>query len=79
MRLKYDGWLQVNLEQAIQTPMAQGRSTKIISTSKWIRTSKLSMKHSLSLRVSPRQGFWIGSGKVAGDHTEILYSRQPTP
>ena len=33
----------------IQTPMAQGRSTKIISMIKWIQTSKLSIKNSLSL------------------------------
>ena len=31
--------------------MAQGRSTKIISMIKWIRTSSLSMKNSLSLSV----------------------------
>jgi len=30
--------------------MAQGRSTKIISTIKWIRTSRLSIKKSLSAR-----------------------------
>jgi len=29
--------------------MAQGRSTKIISMNKWIRTSRLSIKNSLSL------------------------------
>ena len=33
--------------------MAQGRSTKIISTIKWIRTSRLSIKNSLSLSVGP--------------------------
>jgi len=33
----------------IQTPMAQGRSTKIISMIKWIWTSRLSIKNSLSL------------------------------
>ena len=31
----------------IQTTMAQGGSTKIISTIKWIRTSRLSIKNSL--------------------------------
>ena len=35
------------LEKGIQTPMAQGRSTKIISMIKLIRTSILSMKKSL--------------------------------
>ena len=37
-----------DLEKGIQTPMAQGRSTKIISMIRWIRTSRLSMKNSLS-------------------------------
>jgi len=32
--------------------MAQGRSTKIISMMKWIRTSRLSIKHSLSVGLS---------------------------
>ena len=32
--------------------MAQGRSTKIISMIKWIRTSRLSIKNSLSLTVA---------------------------
>jgi len=36
------------LEKGNQTPMAQGRSTEIISMIKWIRTSRLSMKNSLS-------------------------------
>ena len=35
-------------EKEIQTPTAQGRSTKIISMIKWIRTSRLSIKNSLS-------------------------------
>ena len=35
------------LEKGIQTPVAQGRSTKNIM-SKWIRTSRLSIKDSLS-------------------------------
>ena len=32
--------------------MAQGRSTEIISMIKWIRTRRLSIKNSLSLRVT---------------------------
>ena len=35
----------------IQTPMAQGRSTKIISMIKWLRTGRSLMKNSLSLSV----------------------------
>ena len=41
--------MQGYLEKGIRTPMAQGRSTKFISTSKWIRTSGLSIKNSLCL------------------------------
>ena len=33
-------------------PMAQGRSTQIISMIKWIRTSRLSIKNSLSLQIA---------------------------
>ena len=36
-----------HMEKRIQTPTAQGRSTKIVSTVEWIRTSKLSIKNSL--------------------------------
>ena len=36
-------------EKEIQTAMAQGRSTKIVSMIKWIRTSRLSIKNSQSL------------------------------
>ena len=35
------------LEKGIRTPMAQGRSTKFLSTIKWIRASRLSIKKSL--------------------------------
>ena len=37
----------MGVEHGIQTSMAQGRSTKIISMIKWIRTSRLSIKNSL--------------------------------
>ena len=37
-----------NLEKGGQTPMAQSRSTKIMSIIKWIRTSRLLIKKSLS-------------------------------
>ena len=36
-------------QKGIQTPMAQRRSTEIISMIKWIQTSRLSKKNSLSL------------------------------
>ena len=34
-------------KKGIQAPMAQGRSTKVISMIKWIRTNRLSIKNSL--------------------------------
>ena len=39
--------MQGHLETGIHTPMAQGRSTKIISMIEWIRTSRLLTKKSL--------------------------------
>ena len=41
-------WRSGLREKEIHTPMARGRSTKIISMIKWIRTSRLSIKDSLS-------------------------------
>ena len=38
------------LQKGIQTPMAQGRSTNIISMIRWIRTSTSSIQNSLSGR-----------------------------
>ena len=40
--------VRLYLEKEIHPPLAQGRSTKIISVIKWIRTSRLSIKSSLS-------------------------------
>jgi len=34
-------------KREFKTPMARGRSTKIISMTKWIRTSRLSLHNSL--------------------------------
>ena len=48
--------IQGYLEKEIQTPMAQGRSSQIISTIEWIRTSRLSIKNSLSLPHSLLRG-----------------------
>jgi len=47
------------LEKEIQPPMEQGQSTKTISMIKWIRTSRLSIKNTLSGRsiVCPPTGF----------------------
>jgi len=42
-RVREGRWVYGYLEKGIQTPMAQGRSTKIISMIKWIRTSRLSI------------------------------------
>ena len=41
--------MELFLHSQFPTPMAEGRSTKIISMIKWMRTSGLSMKHSLYL------------------------------
>ena len=44
------------MEKGIQTPMAQGRSTKIVWMIKWIRTSRSSIKNFLSLpRIMARE------------------------
>ena len=45
-------WIRGNLEKGIETPMAQGWSTKIISKNEWVRTSRLSIKNSLSLALT---------------------------
>ena len=42
------------LDKGIQTPMAQGRSAKIVSMIKWIRTSRLLIKNSLCATGSVR-------------------------
>ena len=51
------------LEKGTQTPMAQGRSTEIISMIKWIRTSRLPVQNSLSLYLPqrPEKEFFIDS------------------
>ena len=48
-------WILGNQEKAIQTTMAQDRSTRIISMIEWIRTSRLSLRNSLSIRTWGRQ------------------------
>ena len=45
-------WGQHLVRKGIQIPMAQGRSTEIISMIKWIRTSRLSVKNSLARSLS---------------------------
>jgi hypothetical protein len=57
------------LEKGIQNPMAQGRSTQIISKIEWIWTSRLSIKNSLS----PLQDG--GGGAVFGDF--CMYNPPP--
>ena len=46
---EWGGRYTATWELAIQTPMAQGRSTTIISMIQWTRTGRLSTKISLSL------------------------------
>ena len=48
--------LGFRVTMSVQTPMAQGRSTEIISMIKWIRTRRLSIKNSLSDHVLRDQG-----------------------
>ena len=57
------------LEKGIQTPMAQGRSTKIIPTIKWIRTRRLSIKNSLSLQTANLEH---GNPPLPVDNIELL-------
>ena len=49
--------MQGYLEKRIQTPMAPDRSTKMISMIKWIWTSRLSIKNSLSF-IEPDPNLW---------------------
>ena len=51
-----DGRDKAIWKMGIQTSMAQGRSTKIMSTINWIRTSRFSIKNSLSLVVRGARG-----------------------
>ena len=57
------------LEKAIQTPMAQGRSTEIISMMKWIETSRFSIQNSFSFREDRRSAVWLGM-RVSGLRVE---------
>ena len=45
------------------TPMAQGQSTNIISTIKWIRTSRLSIRNSFSGIVTVAVDILVVDGK----------------
>jgi len=51
--------------------MAQGRSTKIISMIEWIRTSRLSIKNSLSLSAAgPPSPADVGIGALEKDRQD---------
>jgi len=52
------------LKKGTQPPMVQGRFTNIISMIQWIRTSGLSIKHSICLNVD---------GSSSLDATFLLY------
>ena len=62
------------MEKGIETPMAHGQSTKIIQMIKWIRTSRLSVKNSLSLRQA-----WLPISKRLVDEAEnpLPYPQKP--
>ena len=60
------------MERRIQTPIAQGRPTKNFSMIQWIRTSRLSMKNSLSLeRLSTRSGWLFLAGWRSKDSARV--------
>ena len=63
--------------------MAQGRSTKIISMIKWIRTSRLAMKISLSLSRFTALNLWrllkFGKTRLSGGGVELAPSTGPRP
>ena len=60
------------MEKGIQTPMAQGLSTKIISMIKWIRTIRLSIKTSLSLSLACRR---VQSGRAFARFNRVAFAR----
>ena len=74
------------LEKGVQTPMAQGRSTRIILMIKWVRVSRLSTKKSLSV-IGRTAGTWthvhglastvITKGKVT-ERKSVLSLRRRT-
>ena len=77
-RLDHDSvrTLQNREYDGIQTPMAQGQSNTIISMIEWIRTSRLSIKNSLSWELKnlkdPKEHFLQSGAEGHGAHTEGL-------
>ena len=66
------------MAKGIQTLMAQGWSTKIISMLEWIRTSRLSIENSISLYQPVRDPLELGGGEEQGTlaleaHLDIDY------
>ena len=59
------------MDKIIQTPMAQGRSTKIIKMIKWIRNSRLSIKNFLFVGVTST-GTLTGLEKPPRPTTDFL-------
>ena len=67
-----------NVDQVIQTHMAQGRSTKIISMTKWIRTSRLSTKNSLLVEVRDSLVVEVGvEGAVSEEAPRVHHFHLP--
>jgi hypothetical protein len=60
----------------IQNSMAHGQSTKIISLIKWIRTSRLSIKKSLSLDPAGRAHPLIEKAKSLFKTVKAIHIRQ---
>ena len=67
------------LEKGIHIPMAQGRSTKTISMIKWIWTSGLSIKNSLSLEGFGLTACASSPGMPAGLYREVQFSIEEQP
>ena len=66
-------WILGYLEEGIQTPMAEGRSTNIISKIKRIRTSGLLIQNSVSLRPTREQEVVSAEVRWARNTDDILY------
>ena len=76
------------LKKGIEIPMEQGRSTVIVSMIKWIRTSRLSIKNSLSParakekikrqreRTSGERERKMRGGATTSSHVPILRERK---
>jgi len=79
----YEFQHSASTEKGIQSPMAQGRSTKVISVIEWIRTSRLSIQNSPSLWSTvlcgdeQRRGSVLCSGYEVQTCVQVMRFRRP--